>query len=593
MSGPADIGVRTPAPSGEGPGDDRRVADGTRSEPPTTRRRLDLRPDVDHTDRGAPTPEGPPSRAAELASSALREARRLPTVVHRRWRHSLQLRVVTTTMALGLVVVSLLGGVLHEQIASGLENDRVDSAQYEALALTEQAQTTWNNSTSTSVDALNQAANDIMTRILSAPEETPSRYVVMTRSLRNDEEIVLVELTSGALDVSSVSNDLRQRVAAEPNRQQVQLSEVTVGGESLPAVIVGSVVEVPQAGDYDLYFIYPMKQEVATMDLISNSFVLAGIILTLLVGAVAWVVTRQVVAPVRRAAEVAQRLSAGKLNQRMPTRGQDDLALLATSFNGMADNIQSQIRQLEGLSAVQQRFVSDVSHELRTPLTTIRMAVDLIHEARVDFDPTVARSAELLAGELDRFEALLSDLLEISRFDAGAAALDVEPVDITGTITKVVAAARPLAERRGSVVTVHAPAEVAEAEVDERRVERILRNLVVNAIEHGEGRPVDIHVGVGQDAVAVVVEDHGVGLRPGEAANVFTRFWRADPARARTTGGTGLGLSISLEDARLHNGWLQAWGKRGVGSRFRLTVPQRAGETLHGSPLPLSPTEDP
>ena len=140
------------------------------------------------------------------------------------------------------------------------------------------------------------------------------------------------------------------------------------------------------------------------MGLIGNSFVVAGVILTLLVGAVAWVVTRQVVAPVRRAGEVAQRLSAGKLNERMPTRGEDDLALLATSFNGMADSLQSQIRQLEGLSAVQQRFVSDVSHELRTPLTTIRMAVDLIHESREDFEPTVGRSAELLAGELDRFE---------------------------------------------------------------------------------------------------------------------------------------------------------------------------------------------
>jgi two-component system sensor histidine kinase MtrB len=336
-----------------------------------------------------------------------------------------------------------------------------------------------------------------------------------------------------------------------------------------------------------------MAQEVATMDLISSSFLVAGIILTLLVGAVAWVVTRQVVTPVRRAGVVAQRLSAGKLNERMPARGEDDLALLATSFNGMADSLQSQIRQLEGLSAVQQRFVSDVSHELRTPLTTIRMAVDLIHESRTSFDPSVARSAELLAGELDRFEALLYDLLEISRFDAGAAVLEIEPVDLRGTVAAVVEAARPLAERRGCTVAVHAPHVPAEAEVDERRVERILRNLVVNAIEHAEGRPVDIHVAVGLDAVAIVVEDHGVGLRPGEAANVFTRFWRADPARARTTGGTGLGLSISLEDARLHNGWLQAWGERGVGSRFRLTLPQRAGETLHGSPLPLGPMEDP
>ena len=513
--------------------------------------------------------------------------------VARRWRQSLQLRVVTATMLLGLFVVSILGGVLHEQIANGLEHDRVDTAEYESLNLTSQAQNRWDNSTSTSVDDLDQAAQEIMSRILAEPGPQPSRYVVMNRSEGNESDIVLANLTSGALDIESVSPELQAAVAASPDRQQTQMTEVTLGGESLPAVVVGSVVEVPNAGAYDLYFIYPMEQEVATMGLIGSSFVVAGMILTLLVGAVAWVVTRQVVKPVRRAGEVAQRLSAGKLNERMPTRGEDDLALLATSFNGMADSLQSQIRQLEGLSAVQQRFVSDVSHELRTPLTTIRMAVDLIHESREDFEPTVGRSAELLAGELDRFEDLLSDLLEISRFDAGAAALDVDPVDLRGTIANVVEAARPLAERRGSTVAVHAPTEPAEAEVDERRVERILRNLLVNAIEHGEGRPVDIFVEVGDDAVAVVVEDHGVGLRPGEAANVFTRFWRADPARARTTGGTGLGLSISLEDARLHNGWLQAWGERGVGSRFRLTLPQRAGDTLHGSPLPLSPTEDP
>ena len=513
--------------------------------------------------------------------------------LRRRWRHSLQLRVVTTTMLLGLATISVLGGALHEQIAGGLESDRVAASEYEALALTGQAQTYWDNSTATSVDELNQAANDIMVRILTDPRPEPNRYVVMSRSAGNDSEIVLAELTSGALDLTAVSPQLQAAVAASPGRQQTQMTEVTIAGETLPAVVVGSVVDIPNAGAYDLYFIYPMGQEVATMDLLGNSFVVAGIILTLLVGAVAWVVTRQVVAPVRRAGEVAQRLSAGKLNERMPTRGEDDLALLATSFNGMADSLQSQIRQLEGLSAVQQRFVSDVSHELRTPLTTIRMAVDLIHESRTSFDPTVARSAELLAGELDRFEALLADLLEISRFDAGAAALDIEPVDLCGTVAKVVEAARPLAERRGSVVTVHGPDGPAEAEVDERRVERILRNLVVNAIEHGEGRPIDIHVATGSDAVAVVVEDHGVGLRPGEAANVFTRFWRADPARARTTGGTGLGLSISLEDARLHNGWLQAWGQRGYGSRFRLTVPQRAGGTLHASPLPLTPVEDP
>jgi len=415
----------------------------------------------------------------------------------------------------------------------------------------------------------------------------------MSRTPGNDSDILLVELVSpkNLVDTSVISDELQEAVAADPGRQQVQQTAITVEGKEVPAVIVGSVVQVPNAGPYSLFFIYPMEQEVATMDLIGNSFLVAGVILTLLVGGVAWVVTRQVVAPVRRASEVAQRLSAGRLNERMPARGEDDLALLATSFNGMADSLQHQIRQLEGLSAVQQRFVSDVSHELRTPLTTIRMAVDVIHDSRGRFDPATARSAELLAGELDRFEALLADLLEISRFDAGAAALDVETVDLRATVQQVVDAARPLAERRGSVVTVHAPELAVTADVDERRVERILRNLVVNAIEHGEGGPVDVYLGVGGGAVGVVVEDHGVGLRPGEAANVFTRFWRADPARARTTGGTGLGLSISLEDARLHNGWLQAWGEPGKGSRFRLTLPQHSGTTLHGSPVPLSPTE--
>ncbi len=497
-----------------------------------------------------------------------------------------------TTMVLGLAAVSILGGVLYSQIARGLEADRVESSQAEALALTATAQAQWGNSTSTSVDELNQSAEDIMLRILAVPGS--GRYVVMERSAGNDSDIVLAGLTSSAtVDIDTVSPELQAAVATSPDRQQTQMTEVTIAGTEIPAVIVGSVVEIPNAGPYDLYFIYPMEQEVATMDLIGNAFILAGIALTLLVGAVAWVVTRQVVAPVRRAGEVAQRLSAGKLNERMTIRGEDDLAVLARSFNGMADSLQSQIRQLEGLSAVQQRFVSDVSHELRTPLTTIRMAVDLIHDSRTSFDPSVARSAELLAGELDRFEELLSDLLEISRFDAGATALDIEPVDLRGTLTTVVDAARPLADRRGSTVTIHAPAEPVVAEVDERRVERIMRNLVVNAIEHGEGRPVDVWVEAGHEAVAVLVADRGVGLRPGDAANVFTRFWRADPARARTTGGTGLGLSIALEDARLHNGWLQAWGEPGVGSRFRLTLPQRNGEALQGSPLPLSPSDVP
>jgi two-component system sensor histidine kinase MtrB len=127
------------------------------------------------------------------------------------------------------------------------------------------------------------------------------------------------------------------------------------------------------------------------------------------------------------------------------------------------------------------------------------------------------------------------------------------------------------------------------ADIDPRRVERILRNLLANAIDHGEGRPVEVRLAADDDAVALVVRDHGVGLAPGEAGLVFNRFWRAEESRARRSGGTGLGLSIAVEDARLHGGWLQAWGEPGKGAAFRLTLPREEGGVLHSSPLPLGP----
>jgi len=244
---------------------------------------------------------------------------------------------------------------------------------------------------------------------------------------------------------------------------------------------------------------------------------------------------------------------------------------------------------LEELSRVQRRFVSDVSHELRTPLTTIRMASEVIHEGRHDLDPILSRSAELLQTQLDRFESLLTDLLEISRFDAGAAVLDIEADDVREVVERVLDALQPLAESRGSVIQLKMPDEPCLAQIDSRRVERIIRNLVGNAIEHGEGAPIEIRVAASSEAVAVAVHDHGVGINVDELAMVFNRFWRADLARARTTGGTGLGLSIAQEDAHLHGGWLQAWGEPGVGAVFRLTLPRTVNAVLVGSPLPLVP----
>jgi two-component system sensor histidine kinase MtrB len=295
---------------------------------------------------------------------------------------------------------------------------------------------------------------------------------------------------------------------------------------------------------------------------------------------------------VRLARQVAERLAAGHLQERLRVTGEDDLARLALSFNQMASALQAQIRQLEDLSRVQRRFTADVSHELRTPLTTVRMAGDVLHDARDIFDPATARAAELLQSELDRFERLLVDLLEISRFDAGAAVLETDDVNLVDVAHRIVDAARPLADQRPVRLVVTAPNHPCLAEADVRRVERIVRNLVVNAIDHaGDSAQIEVMVAGDDHSAAIAVRDHGVGLAPGEAAMVFNRFWRADPARARSSGGTGLGLSISLEDTHLHGGWLQAWGSPGQGAQFRLTLPRRAGAPLRRSPIPLVPAD--
>ena len=354
-------------------------------------------------------------------------------------------------------------------------------------------------------------------------------------------------------------------------------TEVIYGdGSTIAGLAAGASLTLPGTGRYQIYLIFPLTQEVATLGVLRYAVVTTGAILVILLTFIAALVSRQVVAPIRAARRAAESIASGNLHDRMQVRGRDDLARLATSMNYMASELEKQITTLEELSAVQQRFVSDVSHELRTPLTTVRMAAEVLHEAREDFDAVAARSAELMQTELDRFEALLTDLLEISRFDAGAAVLTVDEVDIRDVVDRVVEASSRLAETYHCEILVH-PAGSATAEVDARRIERILRNLLVNAIEHSEGNPIDILIESDDAAVAVAVRDHGIGFEANQAKQVFHRFWRADPSRARTVGGTGLGLAIAMEDANLHGGWLTAWGRPDMGAQFRLTLPRKAG----------------
>ncbi len=491
-------------------------------------------------------------------------------VVRGLWHRSLLTRVVAATLLLSGVVVVGLGLVLVDQVGRGLvkAQERQALAEHDAgLADAKQSLTT------TSVTA-DDAVDRLQTVYSSQQSRSGGQFQVLLLPGRGG--------SSFGLTPGLVPPGLRTAVA---RGEQADAYADTAAGRFL---VVGARLGVAGVADYELYYSYPLAQQAETLALVRTRLLAGGTALVLLLALVAGLVARQVVTPVRLAARVAGRLADGRLTERLAVRGTDDLARLASAFNAMAAGLQRQIGQLEELSRVQRRFTADVSHELRTPLTTVRMAADVLHASRAGFPRPVARAAELLQGELDRFEGLLADLLEISRYDANAAELEAEPVDVAALVRDAAAVVGPIAAERGVALELGGvPTEPVVADADPRRVARVLRNLLANAVEHGEGRPVVVSLRADAHAVAVRVRDAGVGLRPGDAEQVFDRFWRADPSRARQSGGTGLGLSIALEDARLHGGWLQAWGRPGEGAAFRLVLPRHAGEVLRTSPLPL------
>jgi two-component system sensor histidine kinase MtrB len=505
------------------------------------------------------------------------------------WRRSLQLRVVISTLALSTAVVLVLGLVLQTQIAQRL----LQAKEADARVRTETGAVVLERDLA-GVDPDREGAQGELNLALdrltntSADVDQPATAGEFRAVLTTSVGDAGAQVSAGP--VEDVPATLREAVAAGTlsNQYTTTLSEQ---GVEIPTLIVGQPVRTA-AGDLEFYLLFPLTAEQRTLGTVQSTLIVGGLVLLLLLAGIAGIVTRQVVRPVRQAAEIAERFADGHLDERMPVQGEDEMARLAESYNEMASSIQSQIRQLEEFGALQRRFTSDVSHELRTPLTTVRMAADVLYASRDQLLPALRRSSELLVAELDRFEALLADLLEISRLDAGVAELGAESVDMHGVVMRAVEAVRGIADETGTPLELDLPVGV-DAEVDPRRVERIVRNLVANAIDHSEGRPVRVALRADQRAVAVLVRDHGVGLRPGEAGLVFNRFWRAEESRARRSGGSGLGLSIAIEDARLHGGWLQAWGEIGKGAAFRLTLPRALDDVIESSPIPLGLEEDP
>ena len=557
-------------------------------------------------DGATPTPSAPPS--AEPATSAPSQVWRavrpvlsalavpLQTMV-RLWRRSIQARVVLGTLTLSAVLAILAGWVMLSRVTDGVVESREQAAESQAAAGIETARSTLEALEITDVIDVGPELNRLLDNLSTGDSNDDDYFVVISGPVSNasalDVEGGLRDGNTGPeVDLrASLPSDLVTEVRANAGTYSA-FTRVYFDSDapSVPAYAVGSRIGIPSTDQtISLFYVFPLSEQEQTLSVVRSALITAGALLVVLLGTIAWLVTRQVVTPVRLARRIAERLAAGRLEERMHVRGEDDIARLGTSFNQMANSLQTQIRQLEELSRVQRRFVADVSHELRTPLTTVRMAADVLYDHRDDFDASTARSAELLQVQLDRFELLLTDLLEISRFDAGVAVLELGDVDLTELTRRVIDATEGTAQRRGSTVTLTSPAKPVVVEADVRRIERIVRNLVGNAIEYGEGRPVEVKVAANSSAVAVSVRDHGIGLRDGEEVLVFNRFWRADPARAKTRGGTGLGLSIAVEDTELHEGRLDAWGQPGEGSVFRLTLPKRVGVAYAASPLPLAP----
>jgi two-component system sensor histidine kinase MtrB len=538
----------------------------------------------------------PGSRRTRLGPTLLRswrDWRSWPREVARAWRRSLQFRTIVITVALSAIAVVATGTYMSISIGNDLFQSRLNQVLVESKNAATAAQTIFD-----SADASGEASTiSLLSSAKSAIIASSSSRLIALYATPGETTNSTTVLSFASPELAPdgvISDELQADVADDPDDVQQYWQSVPLpnaGGGTDPGIIVGSPLTIPGAGNFELYIGYNLAEAEQTLVFVQQTLWLGGLALVILIGLVAWLIVRIVVQPIRMAADTSEKLAAGQLEVRIPERGEDVISTLARSFNGMADSMQSQITQLAELSQVQQRFVSDVSHELRTPLTTIRLAGDVLYDQRESFPPATGRTAELLHTQTERFELLLSDLLEISRFDAGSAHLDTEPTNLVRLAEDAIDQMESLAEQAGSQLRLVAPGGYFEAEVDGRRIRRIVRNLLGNAIEHGEGKPIVVSVDSDEHAVALSVRDYGSGMSEAEAERVFDRFWRADPSRKRTIGGTGLGLAISLEDATLHGGALEVWSRPGAGSCFRLTLPRVQSEPAGESPLPLEPQD--
>jgi len=506
-------------------------------------------------------------------------------------QHSLVTKVILSTVLLSLGVVWLTGSALYSRLADGIRSTSLDSSLAESRYTFFNAEYQMLASEGMKVDDRKRVLAEFVVSTSTQGINEERREVIFIKTPSAKRVTTSYEMSSNIIKNSSIPKNLRKQVQKNSKLQYAYALASYNNGGTVDSLFVGQKIRIPGAGRYEMYIVFSLKNQSTTLDLIFNSLLVTGIALLLLIALITWLVVRQVVRPVREAARIATQFTQGDYSQRMKVVSTDEMASLANSYNEMAHSIEQQISRLEHLSRVQQRFVSDVTHELRTPLTTLRMASEVIHNQRQSFDPLVARSSELLAAQLDRFERLLEDLLEVSRFDAEVAVLEPVEFDVISLIKRCAKDFDIASDSASPEIQVSSEHDTVAIKADIRRVERIMRNLLSNALDHSEGKEIVVTVVATDSEVGIGVRDFGSGLDETALIRVFDRFWRADPSRARSRGGTGLGLSISLEDARLHNGELDAWGRPGLGAHFVLTLPRKAGDLINARPIKATPID--
>ncbi|GGF45816.1 two-component sensor histidine kinase [Microbacterium sorbitolivorans] len=493
----------------------------------------------------------------------------------RAWRHSLLFR--TVAIAAGATTLAIVIATVWATLAiqSDLFNARKDQILADTKRAVDFTQSAVYRQTAPTDRAAVQQMRNSMTSNLATASSTELILGLPIRGASTSDAPASFTLYGSQLVESMLTDGLREQVRSRPETQWYQ--SIALPGEDgrpVPAIVVGQQLEMPNVGVYEVYLAYPLNDVAETVRFVQGALWVMGAALVVIVGGIVWLVMRSVATPVAGVSRASARLAAGDLAARLDVVGENELATLALAFNRMADSLESQIRELAELSLVQQRFVSDVSHELRTPLTTIRLAAGVLYGDREEFDPVTARSAELLYDQVGRFEVLLADLLEISRYDAGSVELSLEEISMSDVTEQVAESLRQVAWEHDTELRFTGAVGDDVIPLDPRRVRRILRNLVGNAIEHGERHPIEITVAQNETAVSVGVRDRGLGMRPEHASRVFDRFWRADPSRKRTLGGSGLGLAIALGDAKLHGGTIEVWSELGVGTHFVVTLPR-------------------